>query len=422
MLVIVSINRFIVLILAENSPCMEAAKNRDFLAVERIYRMILLQNNVAPTPSNFQRAENGLLEQCQGHSVLWSGRAATSLYHAYRIATLRRPEIEQAEVIVPAMMCATAANVAYISGIKPRFADVDPLTGLITLETLKTRFTANTIAVLAIHLLGQAVDIDSIAQWCKENNLLLIEDPTQALGGKYTDGSYLGSVGDVAVYSFGSTKIIQDGNGALVTNTVESSEQLQAILDDEPTPYPDIDDDTRLQLALSYRNLHHALVGLLRLNNLPLTTISESFMALRSVYEGLYLRPANPKIDLNRAWDNLSHSLERRLELAQIYVEHLQGGAWPLLTDYEQSRVCWRFSLLIDNPEKQVAFSEAVRRDGFHVSNLYWPVNQFFDVVDDCPNADSFGRRIVNLWVDGSVDADYVGRCCDSLLLHSDML
>ena len=51
-------------------------------------------------------------------------------------------------------------------------------------------------------------------------------------------------------------------------------------------------------------------------------------------------------------------------------------------------------------PDKLVDFSEAVRRDGFHVSNLYWPVNDFFRPSDPCPNADHFARRVVNLWVD----------------------
>lgn len=384
--------------------------------------MILLKDSIANTPPNFQVAENGLLDQCRADSVLWSGRAATALYHAYRIAALRRPDIAQPEVIVPAMMCATAANTAHIAGMKPRFADVDPDTGLITLETVKLRFSPNTIAVVAIHLLGQSVDIEPIANWCKENDLLLIEDPTQSLGGEYADGTYHGSVGDVSVFSFGSTKILQTGNGVLVCNTPESTKQLQSILDDEPTPFPKIDEDTRLQLALSYRNLHHSLVGLLRLNDTPMQTVSDAFMAVRSAYEGLYLRPAHPETDMNRAWDNLPESLERRLELARLYAKGLQGGKWQLLTGYEQSGVCWRFSLLIDNPDKQVAFSEAVRRDGFHVSNLYWSVNQFFNPADECPNADSFGRRIVNLWVDSSVDADYVRRCCESLLKHSEML
>ena len=54
---------------------------------------------------------------------------------------------------------------------------------------------------------------------------------------------------------------------------------------------------------------------------------------------------------------------------------------------------------------------ESVRKEGFHVSNLYWRVNQFFNENDVCPNADYFARRIVNTWVDASVDEEYVKKC-----------
>lgn len=380
--------------------------------------MILLKNEIAPTPANFQQAEVGLLEQTQGQMVLWSGRAATALYHAYQVAMHRRSDVTQPEIIVPSMMCATAANTALLAGITPRFADVGADSGLMSLETVQARFTENTVAVVVIHLLGHMVDIDPIAAWCKANNLLLIEDPTQALGAHYPDGRYAGSVGDMAVFSFNRTKIMNVGNGILIANTPESEHELQQVLE-KKVDFPTVDDNTRNQLALSYRNLHHALVGLFRLHEIPYEQIATSFRAVRSAYEPLFLRPANPTIDLNAAWDALPDSLAHRLEMANIYAECLQGNHWQLLTGFRQSGVCWRFSLLIDSPEQQVAFSEAVRHDGFHVSNLYWPTNQFFNPADDCPNADNFGRRIVNLWVDDSVDADYVQRCCDSLLKHA---
>ena len=380
--------------------------------------MILLENEIAATPVNFQRAESGLLEQTQGQIALWSGRAATALYHAYCVAMLRRPEVTQPEVIVPAMMCATAANTALLTGLQPRFADVGADSGLISLETVQARFNENTVAVVVIHLLGHMVDIDPIAAWCKAKNLLLIEDPTQALGAHYLDGRYAGSVGDIAIFSFNRPKIIEVGNGVLTANTFESKEQLQQVLR-EPVPFPNVDDNTRLELALSYRNLHHALVGLFRLREIPYEQVAAAFRAVREAYEPLYLRPANPTIDLNAAWDALPESLAHRLELANIYAERLQSGAWKLLTGFQQSGVCWRFSLLLDKPEQQVAFSEAVRHDGFHVSNLYWSANQFFNPADECPNADSFGRRVVNLWVDSSVDSEYVERCCASLLKHA---
>jgi dTDP-4-amino-4,6-dideoxygalactose transaminase len=329
--------------------------------------------------------------------------------------------VMQPEVIVPAMMCATAANTALLAGLIPRFADVGANTGLMSLETVQARFTENTIAVVVIHLLGHTVDIDPIAAWCKAHNILLIEDPTQALGAHYPDERYTGSVGDIAVYSFNRTKIIEAGNGVLVANTSESAGQLQQVLE-KPVPFAVVDDNTRLQLALSYRNLHHALVGLFRLREIAYEQIATAFRAVRPAYEPLYLRPANPTIDLNAVWEGLPVSLAHRLQLANIYAERLPSPHWRLLTAFQQSGVCWRFSLLLDNPEQQVACSEAVRRDGFHVSNLYWSANQFFNPADECPDADSFGRRIVNLWVDSSVDADYVHRCCDSLLRHAEML
>jgi hypothetical protein len=66
-----------------------------------------------------------------------------------------------------------------------------------------------------------------------------------------------------------------------------------------------------------------------------------------------------------------------------------------------------------------VDFSDAVRRDGFHVSNLYWPVNDFFRPSDHCPNADEFARRIINLWVDQTVDRQWVEKCARSLVRNA---
>lgn len=379
---------------------------------------MLYDETVQPTPENFTQAEAGLLEQTGGRQVLWAGRAATALQVAYEMAKLRRLDVTQPEVIVPAMMCATAANTALLAGLTPRFADVGADTGLITLKTVQERFTPNTVAVVAIHLLGNTVAMDALAQWCHENNLLLIEDPTQALGGHLPDGRFVGSVGDVAVYSFNRTKIIDAGNGVLVANTPDAAALLGQVLAETHFAAPELTPDEKAQLALSYRNLHHSLVGLLRMRAVSVEDVSAGFMRVQPAFLPMYTREADADVNLNAAWENLPGTLAHRLTLANIYAERLQGGAWDLLTGFQQSGVCWRFSLLLHDEKQQVAFSEAVRRDGFHVSNLYWPVNQFFRPQDTCPGADTFGRRIVNLWVASSVDEAYVEACCDSLLRH----
>jgi dTDP-4-amino-4,6-dideoxygalactose transaminase len=392
--------------------------------------MILTQNGPAPTPDNFKLAEESLLAQTGGKLAVWSGRAATAFYHAYRLALRRRPDIQEPEVIMPAMSCTTAANVAAMMGIKPRFADIRVRTGLTTFESIQARFTENTIAVVAIHLFGNSLELDSIKQWCKENHILLIEDPTQALGGKFDNGDYLGSKGDVAIYSFNKTKIIEVGNGVLIANTDETAAELEQILAEEKTLFPNISEAERAKLAFDYRNMHHSLVSILRANPENAPVVSQAFLEKRPEFEALYLRPVNPNIDLSAAWEALPRSLEHRYHLARNYKRYLATittfaeypGKLRVLRDFEKSGVCWRFSLYIHDPVHQVALSEAVRQDGFHVSNLYWPVNQFFNPSDECPNADYLAWRIINLWVDSSVDEDYVERCAASVIRHAEEL
>lgn len=383
--------------------------------------MILDGIEAKPTPANWRAAEHLLREHTGGKAVVWSGRAATALYHAYQVAARLRPDVAQPEIIMPAMMCTTAAITALMAGMVPRFADVDAHTGLVTLEHIRARLTENTIAVVAIHLLGHTVEIAPIAHLCQAHNLLLIEDLAQALGATYPDGTRAGSVGDVAVYSFNRTKIIETGNGALVANTDEAAATLDQMVRDHPLP-PVPAMTTLKQLALSYRNLHHSLVGVLRLRAQTSETVSSAFLPIRPAYDPLYLRPANPDAPMSAALDDLAATLMRRCDLAEIYAQQLADGPWHLLTAYRSSGVCWRFTLLSDDPDQLVDFSEAVRRDGFHVSNLYWPVDQFFRPDEACPNADWFARRVVNLWVDASVDADYVLGCCESLRAHAHRL
>jgi hypothetical protein len=182
---------------------------------------------------------------------------------------------------------------------------------------------------------------------------------------------------------------------------------------------PEIDEAQSKTLSLSYRNLHHSLVGLLRIRARPANEVSQAFLKLQPAYQALYLRPMTNPSRLAGAWPQLQAALRHRMSNAQQYEELLAPGDWQLLNQWKQSGVCWRYSLLVNFPERLADFSEAVRRDGYHVSNLYWPVHDFFRPGDSCPNADLFARRIVNLWVDTSVDRPWVQGCAQSLLKNA---
>ncbi len=379
--------------------------------------MIVQANRILPTPPILQPVETDLLETTGGAAMVWCGRAATALYWAYRIVQSGDTEAAQSEVILPAISCATPANVALLAGLTPRFADVDLETGMISLRNVQARWTPRTRAVVVIHLFGQTVNLRPLADWCRSKGIVLIEDIAQALDAHFPDGRSVGSAGDVSVYSFNESKILECGGGALLLRSNDLGRRLEHVLRSYSLP-PETDPDMSALLAKSYRNLHHALVALFRLR--ADTGVSNFFLRVRATYEGLFLRSMKDPAALAQAWQGLRASVERRYRKAEIYAGKLAGGPWQLLNAWRKSGVCWRYSLLVDFNDPLASFSESVRHDGFHVSNLYWPVNQFFYPSDACPNADTFARRIMNLWVDDTVDLDWVRRCGECLWKRAD--
>ena len=62
----------------------------------------------------------------------------------------------------------------------PVFADVDPMTGNLTAETIARRITPRTRAVIVVHLFGRPADLDPICDLLRGRGIALIEDCAQA--------------------------------------------------------------------------------------------------------------------------------------------------------------------------------------------------------------------------------------------------
>ncbi len=85
------------------------------------------------------------------------------------------------EVIVPDMtFSATAAAVVHAGGI-PVFADVNPVTQNITVESIRERITDTTKAVILVHFAGQTCQMNQIQDLCNEKGILIIEDCAHAI-------------------------------------------------------------------------------------------------------------------------------------------------------------------------------------------------------------------------------------------------
>lgn len=93
---------------------------------------------------------------------------------------------------------ASASSIALV-GAKPVFADVDD-TMNICIESLKSKITDKTRAIIPVHLTGRPADMDAINQLAKEYNLIVIEDAAQAVGAKYKS-NVVGALGDFGSFS-----------------------------------------------------------------------------------------------------------------------------------------------------------------------------------------------------------------------------
>tara|TARA_B100001564_G_scaffold358647_1_gene377913 strand:- start:257 stop:1354 length:1098 start_codon:yes stop_codon:yes gene_type:complete len=124
------------------------------------------------------------------------------------------------EVLVPNYTMVATPNSLKMFGAEPKFIDVDPKTLCISLDEIKKNITSKTKAVFLMNANGRyPSDINDIVSYCRENNLILLEDSAQALGSFYKDGLHQGRKGIAGSFSFSAPKIISTGQGgAIITD------------------------------------------------------------------------------------------------------------------------------------------------------------------------------------------------------------
>jgi len=179
-----------------------------------------------------------------------SGTAA--LHIALLIAGVKPDD----EVLVPDLTFIAPANAIRYAGAWPVFMDVTPghwqmdadkVVEFLEKEChkdgghLRNRKTGRAVtAIMPVHILGHSVDMQPIVDAARRYGLRVIEDATEALGGKYR-GTMVGALGDVACFSFNGNKIITTGGGGMLTTDNEEwarkAKYLTTQAKDDPIEY-----------------------------------------------------------------------------------------------------------------------------------------------------------------------------------------
>lgn len=133
------------------------------------------------------------------------------------------------EVIVSPFTMSASCACALIYNAIPVFADIEAETFNLKPASIEEKITKRTKAIVVVHLFGHPADMDSIMSIAKKHKLAVVEDCAQAHGAKYK-GRYVGTMGDIGVFSLNVNKAIQVGEGGIaVTNNDELALRLQLI-------------------------------------------------------------------------------------------------------------------------------------------------------------------------------------------------
>jgi CDP-6-deoxy-D-xylo-4-hexulose-3-dehydrase len=119
------------------------------------------------------------------------------------------------EVITVAAGFPTTVTPILQNGLVPVYVDVHPETHVALDEQLEAAIGPKTKAIMMAHTLGNPFNLDLVQDLIKKNNLWLIEDSCDALGGTYR-GQNLGTFGDLSTFSFYPAHHITTGEGGAV--------------------------------------------------------------------------------------------------------------------------------------------------------------------------------------------------------------
>lgn len=120
------------------------------------------------------------------------------------------------EVIMPSFTFVSTANSVVLRGAVPVFVDIDPETLNIDPAAVEKAINSRTKSIFVVHYAGIPADMDRLIEIAKKYDLFLVEDAAQAIGSTYK-GKPVGSLGDIAAFSFHETKNIISGEGGAIT-------------------------------------------------------------------------------------------------------------------------------------------------------------------------------------------------------------
>ncbi len=313
------------------------------------------------------RLKTALREKFRAEPVLFaSGRE--SLYALLKSLGIKPGE----EVIIQGYTCIVVPNAIHAASGVPVYADIDPDTLNLTVETVKPLVTSRTRALICQHTFGIPADLKSLRKLCDEHNIVLIEDMAHVLPDQ--KGSDIGSSSDYLILSFGRDKAISGISGGAVLS--RHARTTAALVDLEHTAVHE--SWWTVARLLEYAIRMHSIVR--PLADTPIfRPIIWMLQKLRMIIPILtpeekrgQMSPVLKKIP-NACAELAMYSLgklkslnERRRMLTSFYARHGRDHGWPLLAGTAQGLPLQKFPLFVHSARAKRA---VLRQENIHLDD-----------------------------------------------------
>ena len=177
---------------------------------------------------NVQAFESDFAAYCETEFAIGVGSGTDALHIALRACDVGPGD----EVITVSNTFIATAEAIVLTGARPVFVDIDPVTQNMDPSLVERMINSRTKAVLPVHLYGHPVDMAPILELAQTYKLKVIEDACQAQGAEY-HGRRTGSMGDVGCFSFYFTKNLGSygESGIITTSDPETAKRCRMIRD-----------------------------------------------------------------------------------------------------------------------------------------------------------------------------------------------
>ncbi|AHE94683.1 TPA: UDP-N-acetylbacillosamine transaminase [Campylobacter fetus subsp. venerealis] len=183
---------------------------------EKYVKEVFKSNYIAPLGEYVNKFEDSIKNYSGAKSALALNSGTAGLHLALRVIGVKDADV----VLASSFTFAASVNPIMYERCIPMFIDCDEswnLSPKLLKEAIKNA-PKKPKALIVTHLYGQAAKMNEILEICKNEDIKVIEDAAEALGGFYEDKA-LGTLGDIGVYSFNGNKIITtSGGGMLISN------------------------------------------------------------------------------------------------------------------------------------------------------------------------------------------------------------